>query len=301
MVELALVSGAKRRRRRPPSVSEPHHVGGELTGTVVDVSPKTPEARPQQERVRLPLMRSVPSALGPSASPSLSKVPAVEAFCTREAAPPAPQYPAPSGPRRSATSIDVNKQADGLVVTLQGNGPLKNEYFLVEGKSLVVDIAGASNKVRPMKRKVGDAWVSQIRIGEHEQPKKFTRVVFDLKKVGEHRASTAATTGSWWLSALPRWRSSRSQWSPSAHGRDARSGPCPGRCVTVREACAGRCSSRCPGAAGSRGTGSCRHRAAAPARRSGRQPQHRRQRRRGSRGGGSRWTSRMPGSTTSCA
>ena len=92
--------------------------------------------------------------------------------------------------RASLTAIDVKKQADGLVVTLQGNGPLKHEYFLVEGKSLVVDIAGAGNKVWPRRQKIDDTWVSQIRIGEHEQPKKFVRVVFDLKKVGEHRVDS---------------------------------------------------------------------------------------------------------------
>ncbi|HEY6000369.1 MAG TPA: type IV pilus secretin PilQ, partial [bacterium] len=107
---------------------------------------------------------------------------------------PAPAEPAPapvpSGPR-ALTAIDVQKAADGLVVTLQGSGPLTYEYFLVEGKSLVVDIADAVNKVWPLKKKVGDAWVSQIRLGEHTQPKKATRVVFDLKKVGEYRVAGA--------------------------------------------------------------------------------------------------------------
>ncbi len=96
----------------------------------------------------------------------------------------------PAGPR-SLIAVDVKKQADGLVVTLQGDGPLQHEYFLVEGRSLVVDIADAGNKVSPLKKKIDDAWVSQIRIGEHAQPKKVTRVVFDLKKVGEYRVASA--------------------------------------------------------------------------------------------------------------
>jgi type IV pilus assembly protein PilQ len=131
-----------------------------------------------------------PAAPAPEAAPA---APAVAVVRVEEPAAPAPvvetpepEVAVPSGPR-VLTGIDVNRQEDGLVVTLQGNGPLKHEYFLVEGRSLVVDIAEAGNKVRPMKRKVDDSWVSQIRIGEHEQPKKFVRVVFDLKKVGEHR------------------------------------------------------------------------------------------------------------------
>ena len=56
-----------------------------------------------------------------------------------------PSAVVPAGPR-ALTAIDVKKQADGLVVTLQGNGPLSYEYFLVEGKSLVVDIAEAATR-----------------------------------------------------------------------------------------------------------------------------------------------------------
>ena len=128
--------------------------------------------------------------------PAAPAAPVVTTAAVEEPAAAAPVAPAPeaapavmSGPR-ALTAIDVKKQADGLVVTLQGNGPLKNDYFLVEGKSLVIDISGAGNKVWPMKKKVDDPWVAQIRIGEHEQPKKFVRVVFDLKKVGEHRVES---------------------------------------------------------------------------------------------------------------
>ena len=43
-----------------------------------------------------------------------------------------------------------------------------------------------------MKKEAGRPRVSQIRIGEHDQPKQFIRVVFDLKKVGEHRVENIA-------------------------------------------------------------------------------------------------------------
>jgi type IV pilus assembly protein PilQ len=41
-----------------------------------------------------------------------------------------------------------------------------------------------------MRRKVDDQWVSQVRIGVHDAPKKFVRVVFDLKQIGEHRVES---------------------------------------------------------------------------------------------------------------
>ncbi|HWR97676.1 MAG TPA: AMIN domain-containing protein, partial [Candidatus Methanoperedens sp.] len=126
----------------------------------------------------------------PAAPPPVPEPVAAPAAEAPAAAAPAPAAPAPTGPR-ALTGIDVQRAADGLVVTLQGTGPLAYEYFLVEGKSLVVDIAEAVNKVWPLKKKVGDDWVSQIRIGEHSQPKKATRVVFDLKKVAEYRVEGA--------------------------------------------------------------------------------------------------------------
>ena len=158
-----------------------YEVGGRSEGIALNVSPKAPEAAKQAP--------AAPAAVNvPAAAPVIITIAVEEPAVVTpapEAAAPAPQVAVPSGPR-ALTAIDVKKQADGLVVTLQGNGPLQHEYFLVEGRSLVVDIAGASNKVKPKNIKVGDPWVSQIRIGEHEQPKKYVRVVFDLKKVGEH-------------------------------------------------------------------------------------------------------------------
>jgi len=164
-----------------------YDVEGRGTSIVLNVSPKAPaaaiaaaentaaglEAANQEQAVIATIAVEEPMAVAPAP----------------EAAAPAPQVAIPSGPR-ALMAIDVKKQADGLVVTLQGNGPLKHDYFLVEGRSLVVDIAGATNRVRPIKTKVDDPWVSQIRIGEHEQPKKYTRVVFDLKKVGEYRVDS---------------------------------------------------------------------------------------------------------------
>ncbi|MHB8835744.1 MAG: type IV pilus secretin PilQ [Candidatus Methylomirabilia bacterium] len=149
-----------------------YDIGGRGDDIVLNVSPKAPAVAVAPEIVPPP--------------PVITTI-AVEELAPAAPAPEmaAPRAEAPSGPP-TLTAIDVKKQVDGLVVTLQGNGPLKHEYFLVEGRSLVVDITGASNKVKPNKIKIGDSWVSQIRLGEHEQPKKYVRVVFDLKKVGEY-------------------------------------------------------------------------------------------------------------------
>jgi len=166
-----------------------YHVEGRGAGIVLNVSPKDIAAAGSAAERQA---QTAPAADAPVA-PVVPPTPVVTAIAVEEpaAVAPAAEIAAPAvavapGPR-VLTAIDVKKQADGLVVTLQGNGPLKHDYFLVEGRSLVVDLAGVGNKVKPKNMNVGDAWVSRIRIGEHEQPKRYTRVVFDLKKLGEHR------------------------------------------------------------------------------------------------------------------
>jgi len=166
-----------------------YEIEGRGNSIVLNISPKAPVPAPA------PAEKPAASAEAVKAEQPVTVVavvpPPVVTIAAEEpapvvAAPSARAAAVPSGPR-ALTAIDVQKQTDGLVVALQGNGPLAYESFLVEGRSLVVDLAGANNQVKSMKRKVDDAWVSQIRIGDHDQPKRFVRVVFDLKKVGEHR------------------------------------------------------------------------------------------------------------------
>jgi len=164
-----------------------YDIAGRVDGIVLNVSPKAPAvAAAPAETTEMMQQEQVADAPVPAMSPVITTI-AVEEPAAVAAAPEvaAPQAEIRSGPS-ALTAIDVEKQDDGLVVTLRGDGPLKHEYFLVEGRSLVVDIYEASNKVKRNKVMVGGPWVSQIRLGEHEKPKKFVRVVFDLKKVGEY-------------------------------------------------------------------------------------------------------------------
>jgi type IV pilus assembly protein PilQ len=162
-----------------------------------DVEP----AKPEQPKVTIAVDATVAAPAAPAApataAPTEKAAAPETATAPAPAAPPAAPAkaaaPVPSGPR-FLMSLDVQKAADGSVVTLKGNGPLSYEYFLVDGKSLVVDIADAANKVWPMVRKVNDGFVTQVRIGEHAQPKKATRVVFDLKKLAEYKVSGEGDT-----------------------------------------------------------------------------------------------------------
>lgn len=161
-----------------------YDIEGRGTSVVLNVSPKPVAAPEAAAAVESAAMVEEAAPVAPQAVIAVEE-PASAAPAAPVVAP-APRVMVPSGPP-VLMGIEVMQEADGLVATLQGNGPLKHDYFIVEGKSLVVDIAGATNTVRPMKRKLDDPWVAQIRIGEHNQPKKYVRVVFDMKKIGEHR------------------------------------------------------------------------------------------------------------------
>jgi len=91
------------------------------------------------------------------------------------------------------TGLDVRRDQGGTLATIRGDGLLEYEYFLVEGKSLVIDVFNAGNKVWPTVHKVDDAYIEQIRIGEHFQPDKKVRVVFDLKQPGEYTVRKGGT------------------------------------------------------------------------------------------------------------
>jgi type IV pilus assembly protein PilQ len=107
-----------------------------------------------------------------------------------EAPPPAESA---SGEAAFITALDIRKDAGGALASIKGDGPLQYEYFLVEEKSLVVDIFSVGNKVWPTVRKVDGDFIEQVRIGEHFQPDKKVRVVFDLKKPGDYTVSKAAS------------------------------------------------------------------------------------------------------------
>jgi type IV pilus assembly protein PilQ len=90
------------------------------------------------------------------------------------------------------TALNVEKGPSGTLATIEGDGTLQYEYFLVEGKSLVIDIFNAGNKIWPTVYRVQGPFVEQVRIGEHFQPDKKVRVVFDLKNPGDYSVTKGA-------------------------------------------------------------------------------------------------------------
>jgi type IV pilus secretin PilQ/predicted competence protein len=87
---------------------------------------------------------------------------------TQEARPPA------------VTGIGVAKSRSGTQITISGDADLAYEYFVIEGKSLVVDIPGATNGVWPANRQLDDDYVGRMRIEQRTGERPGVRVAFDL-------------------------------------------------------------------------------------------------------------------------
>lgn len=90
--------------------------------------------------------------------------------------------PASAPLQRAVTAIGVARGDAGAEVTISGDGELAYEYFLIEGRSLVVDIPGAASRVWPADQPVDDEQVSRVQVAEQGGAKPGVRVVIDLKR-----------------------------------------------------------------------------------------------------------------------
>jgi len=79
-------------------------------------------------------------------------------------------------------AIDVFKSQAGTQITISGKGNLTYEYFVIGGKSLLIDIPGASSSVLPAERQVDDEFVSRIQVASQTGEKPGVRVALALKR-----------------------------------------------------------------------------------------------------------------------
>jgi type IV pilus assembly protein PilQ len=96
-----------------------------------------------------------------------------------------PFVPESSAGATVVSSVTVEPGAEMTQVIISGDGELIAEVFRVGKDRLVTDLKGVANAVRPNAFKVAQSPVTQVRIGEHKDPKKV-RVVLDLKRDVEY-------------------------------------------------------------------------------------------------------------------
>ncbi|HEX9019831.1 MAG TPA: type IV pilus secretin PilQ, partial [Nitrospirota bacterium] len=123
--------------------------------------------------------------------------PAEAAKPAPEAAAPAPQQeapkeekaeaPQPAGPAATVvSSVRASAGKEGIKVVITGDGAMRPNTFMAEGKKLVVDIPGARSTVRPSVIPVRKGGLVRVRVGQHPAPDQKVRVVLDLAKPLEY-------------------------------------------------------------------------------------------------------------------
>ena len=85
-------------------------------------------------------------------------------------------------PAKAVTAIDVQRQDEGLVVVITGDGELIYQVMRLDGNRLILDLAGVVNATKRHAIPVGHPMVRQIRIGVHQLPLPKLRVVLDLER-----------------------------------------------------------------------------------------------------------------------
>lgn len=136
------------------------------------------EAPPAERTMNAPAVQ--PEALKPVSEP-VAEVKAAEsappAAVPREMAPVKPLSPA-----KTLTAIDVQRQDDGLVVVITGDGDLSYQVMRLGGNRLILDLPGVVNGTKRHAIPVGHQMVRQIRIGTHQLPQPKLRLVLDLER-----------------------------------------------------------------------------------------------------------------------
>jgi type IV pilus assembly protein PilQ len=85
--------------------------------------------------------------------------------------------------------VQATAGKDGVKVVITGNGTMVPNTFMLEGKRLVVDIPGASSKVKPSVIPVRKGGLDKVRVGQHAAPDQKVRVVLDLTKQMNYTAT----------------------------------------------------------------------------------------------------------------
>jgi type IV pilus assembly protein PilQ len=98
------------------------------------------------------------------------------------------------GTATTVKAVKATGTKDGAKVVITADGTMRPNYFMIEGKRLVVDIPGTKSRVRPTVIPVRKGGLDKVRIGQHTTPEKKVRVVFDLKQAMDYTVTPEGNT-----------------------------------------------------------------------------------------------------------
>ena len=150
------------------------------------VEPTGSEPLPAAQAEAPPAERAVNvQAIQAEASkPANEPAPAVKAaeIATPASAPVEVTPAQPLGPAKTLTAIDIQRQDEGLVIVITGDGDLSYQVIRLDGNRLILDLPGVVNGTKRHAIPVGHLMVRQIRIGMHQLPQPKLRLVLDLER-----------------------------------------------------------------------------------------------------------------------
>jgi len=88
----------------------------------------------------------------------------------------------PLSPAKTVTAVDIQRQEEGLVVVITGDGDLSFQVMRLDGNRLILDLPGVVNGTKRHAISVGHQMVRQIRMGMHQLPQPKLRLVLDLER-----------------------------------------------------------------------------------------------------------------------
>ncbi len=150
------------------------------------VSPTGSEPPPAAQAEASPVERAVDvqAIQAETPKPASEPTPAAKAAeITTPASVPMEVTPSqPLGPAKTLTAIDIQRQDEGLVIVITGDGDLSYQVMRLDGNRLILDLPGVVNGTKRHAIPIGHHMVRQIRIGMHQLPQPKLRLVLDLER-----------------------------------------------------------------------------------------------------------------------
>ncbi|MDH4161952.1 MAG: type IV pilus secretin PilQ [Nitrospirota bacterium] len=97
-------------------------------------------------------------------------------------------------PAKVVKAVQATATKDGSTIVITGDGTMKPNTFMIEGKKLVIDIPSTKSRVRQKVIPVRKGGIDKVRVGQHGAPDQKVRVVVDLKKQMDYTVTPEGNT-----------------------------------------------------------------------------------------------------------
>jgi type IV pilus assembly protein PilQ len=127
------------------------------------------------------------------AKPGVAGAKAVTARAVPAGAAKAAASTSSSAPNPTVSSVKVDREGEGYLITLAGDGALDFQTVMPDATTLIIDVIGAENQVWPAQIDPGVALIKSIRVAQVLQPEKKVRVISELTSPVTYEVSSTGS------------------------------------------------------------------------------------------------------------